>query len=205
MALAWRKVKGREDAFAARQERIEALRMEFADISSEWSFDAVTLEIGCGHGHYLAAYAASHTDTLCLGADLLTQRVVKANAKAKRGGLQNLVVLKAEATELLEALPEALWPKRVFLLFLDPWPKKRHHKKRLIQHEFLKQLQSKTLPNARLHFRTDHEDYFRWAMEHLRESSCWEVQDELAWPFESSSFFQDLLGDYQSLTAVRVD
>ncbi|MGE9297020.1 MAG: tRNA (guanosine(46)-N7)-methyltransferase TrmB [Puniceicoccales bacterium] len=161
------------------------------------------LEIGCGHGHFLTAYAQANPEQACVGIDLVTKRIDKGNSKAEKRGLANLRFHKAELTEFLDALPEGLAFERVFMLFPDPWPKKRHHKNRMIQHAFLERLSQITTPDADFCFRTDHEGLFAWTVEHLEESPLWRIDTDAAWPLEERSFFQDLMDSWQSLVAVK--
>ena len=109
-----------------------------------------TLEIGCGHGHFLAAYAAVHPAEHCLGVDLLLDRIERAERKARRDGSPNVAFIQTEARMLLETLPPACRVGRVFVLFPDPWPKRRHHKNRLINDRFLDLLAARAAPEARL-------------------------------------------------------
>lgn len=163
---------------------------------------AITLELGCGHGHYLTAYAQAFPEESCLGVDLVTKRIAKATAKAEKRGLERLRFIKAEARELLEALPEHVSVAKIFMLFPDPWPKKRHHKNRMVQPNFLADLAQRSTPEARFFYRTDHAGYFEWTREILTEHLDWEITEE-PWPFEERSFFQDLMDDWQSLVARR--
>ena len=165
--------------------------------------ECISLEIGCGHGHWLVAYASAHRDECCVGIDLKTKRVERATRKAQRSRLDNLYFLKAEAGEFLQALPEGLRIERVFMIFPDPWPKKRHHKNRLIQSNFLDMLQERTAPGAQLCFRTDHRPYFQWAVEHIDAHPAWQIQQGAPWPFENETFFQKILKRYSSLVALR--
>jgi tRNA (guanine-N7-)-methyltransferase len=97
---------------------------------------AITLEIGCGHGHFLTRFAEAHPERFCLGIDILSDRLERANKKRNRVGLTNVHFHKAEAAELLECLQAGIAFAEVFLLFPDPWPKKRHHKNRLVPRRF---------------------------------------------------------------------
>jgi tRNA (guanine-N7-)-methyltransferase len=162
----------------------------------------LTLEIGCGHGHYLTAYAQQHPDAVCLGIDLMTRRIEKACLKRDKRHLENLHFLKAEVTELLEAWPNDLRVERFFLLFPDPWPKKRHIKNRILQPDFLDQIGKIAIPGAPLHFRTDHPGNFEWGREVISAHPDWRIEPDAEWPFENPSFFQELFGNYQSLTAL---
>lgn len=190
-----------------RRERIAELRGKLletlpADVAS--GARALTLEIGCGHGHFLAAYAATFPNEFCLGLDLISKRIERANRKRELAALGNLAFFKAEATELLTALPEACRLGKIFFLFPDPWPKKRHHKNRLIQTEMLDVLAARANAGARLHFRTDHAEYFEWSVELIDANPHWERLPGEPWPFEHETYFQKILPDaYQSLVAMR--
>lgn len=183
-----------------RIERVRALRTTVAGLFPGAA--GVTLEIGCGHGHYLTAYAQQHPDSRCLGIDLLSKRIIKACQKRDKRMLPNLHFLKAEVGELLEAWPPQLWLERIFILFPDPWPKKRHIKNRILQKSLLDRLSRCARPGTPLHFRTDHAGNFQWGVEVISPHPGWHIQRQAEWPFENPSFFQDLFGEYQSLTAV---
>lgn len=181
-----------------RQVLAEQLAAEFSQSGP------ITLEIGCGHGHYLTAYAEAHPEETCVGIDIITERVRKGEAKVNRRALENLKFMKAEALEFLDALPEGTSLHRTLLLFLDPWPKKRHWKNRILQNPLLDKLAGRTAPGGQVLFRTDHEGYFEWAVEHLAAHPDWEIDDEAEWPFEAPSFFQNLMENWQSVVARRV-
>lgn len=187
---------------AQRTARIAALRDYLTPLLAGQPH--LTLEIGCGHGHFLAAYAAAQPEKFCIGVDLLTKRIERGNRKRDRQGLANLDFIKAEANELLAAIPDNHRLSEIFFLFPDPWPKTRHHKNRLIQTALLDRLAALSLPGkTRLHFRTDHADYFTWSTDLLRAHPAWEILPEAPWPFEQETFFSQLLPEYQSLIAGR--
>lgn len=192
---------GHRRALEMRRARIEQHQQQVADWFAPGT--ELTLEIGCGHGHYLTAFAQAHPEEACLGVDLVTRRIEKARAKCEKRQLGNVHFLKADAWESVEALPATMSLKRIFILYPDPWPKNRHEKNRLLQHSLLDLLASRAAAGAHLHFRTDHVGLSDWAFEQLESHPLWEVDAEAVWPFESGSFFQDLLGTYRSVTAVR--
>jgi len=183
---------------AARRDNLKRLCDEIFDKQ-----ERCTLEIGCGHGHWLAAYADAHPQEFCVGVDLITRRVEKSNRKKSLRGLTNLRFLKAEAMELLESLPHTIILEKVFVIFPDPWPKKRHYKRRLIQNGFLDMLARFTDGNSTLFFRTDDENYFSWAIDKVAGHPLWERDETACWPFEHETFFQNILPEYHSLVAVR--
>jgi tRNA (guanine-N7-)-methyltransferase len=162
----------------------------------------IVLEIGCGHGHFLVAYGGEHPEASCLGIDLVSKRIRKACAKRDKRNLGSVHFLKAEIREFMAAWPERLKLERVFILFPDPWPKKRHVKNRIIQSALLDDLARHAVPGTALHFRTDDPGNFDWGRETIEAHQDWRICPETAWPFENPSFFQDLFKEYQSLTAL---
>ena len=170
----------------------------------------IILEVGCGHGHYLNAYAAAHPQEYCVGLDLIADRIARAERKASRARLSNLAFVQAEASLFLGALAEEPVPvrlRRVFVLFSDPWPKRRHWKNRVVQPGLLDLLGKLTEPGAAFHFRTDHPEYFTFAREVVAAHPLWRLAGEVTvtWPFEYVSVFEEraLAGAPQSFTAVR--
>lgn len=163
---------------------------------------AITLEIGCGHGHFLTRFAEAHPERFCLGIDILSDRLERANKKRNRVGLTNVHFHKAEAAELLECLQAGIAFAEVFLLFPDPWPKKRHHKNRLVRADFLESLAARMAPGGRFYFRTDHAGYFADGREVLEQHPRWRIVPDAPWPFEEPTVFQLKAPAYQSLVAV---
>jgi len=155
------------------------------------------LEIGCGHGHWLTNYAMANVDVTSVGIDLITKRVSKATAKKEKRNLSNLFFYKAEAVEFISLIPDSIKIQNTFVMFPDPWPKHKHHKRRLIQHDFLTLLHSKTKSSGKIYFRTDHEPYFDWTVEIFEQSPLWSSCSSTM-PLEHSSFFQELLPDFQT-------
>ncbi len=157
-------------------------------------------EVGCGHGHFLTAYAAAHPEKLCVGVDLVGERIARAERKRQRAHLANLHFIRADARLFLEALPPAAMISELFILFPDPWPKSRHHKHRVLQPRFLEQVSAHAAPGCRLYFRTDHAPYFSHAQTVVRASAQWELVAE-PWPFEFETVFQRRAGQHESLIA----
>jgi tRNA (guanine-N7-)-methyltransferase len=118
----------------------------------------VWLEIGFGGGEHLAAQAGAHRDVLLLGAEPFLNGVASAVRHVEEAGLANVRIHAGDARELLAALPAASLA-RVFILFPDPWPKARHHKRRLVNPAFAVDLARAMAPGARLRFATDWADY----------------------------------------------
>ena len=132
-----------------------------------------TLEIGSGHGDFLVNYAINFPERFCVGIDLITQRIEKSKKKAQRVSLGNCYFLKARAEEFLECQPDDFLWNEVIVLYPDPWPKKRHHKNRLFQMDFLTLLARRVTPRAKIHFETDYEAYFDEVCERISAHPAW--------------------------------
>ncbi|WP_052866394.1 tRNA (guanosine(46)-N7)-methyltransferase TrmB [Streptomyces niger] len=119
----------------------------------------VVLEIGFGMGEATAQMAAADPDTGILACDVHTPGQGNLLALAERNGLSNVRVANGDAIILLREMlaPASLAGLRVY--FPDPWPKKRHHKRRLIQPEFLSLVTTRLAPGATVHCATDWEPY----------------------------------------------
>ncbi len=162
-----------------------------------------TLEIGSGHGHFLTAYAEAHLDHLCIGIDLIGDRLERSARKSNRAKLTNVVWMHAEATLFLEALPADTALAEIFVLFSDPWPKRRHWKNRVVQPEFLSLLASRAGQGARLYFRTDHSQYFEQVGALINQHPAWTLVADAPWPFELPTVFQKRAESHQSLVATK--
>ncbi len=152
-----------------------------------------TLEIGCGHGDFLTAYAEKFPNDFCIGIDLLNQRLKKCVRKSDRKGLKNTLFLKAEANEFLETLQKDITFENVFILYPDPWPKRRHAVNRLIQHEFIQKLESCLIPNGKVFFKTDDENYYLWSKNVFSKTPYWCLEEGTIWPCVASTYFSRVM------------
>lgn len=157
-------------------------------------------EFGCGHGHFLTAYAQSHPSTVCVGLDIESDRVERAKRKQERAKATQLHFIQADASLFLETLPAEATFSDVYILFPDPWPKKRHHKHRIIQSSFLEKIHQHATTSTRIFFRTDFEPYFEDAHNTFERHRVWQPVDE-PWPFEHETVFQSRAASYRSFVA----
>jgi tRNA (guanine-N7-)-methyltransferase len=167
------------------------------------SSELLNLEIGCGHGHWLTSFAEIAKERKFIGIDLITKRIAKANQKVSKRLLKNISFLKAEATEFLTALPLNILLQDCFVMYPDPWPKNRHHKRRLINQSFLDLLAENCTNTSKLYFMTDHLDYFRWSKQTISNSKHWNITTG-QWPHVETSYFQNLLPKNTFLVADRL-
>ena len=124
------------------------------------------LEIGFGGGEHLAAQAKLHPDVLFIGCDPFLNGVASLLDHIDRDGLQNVRVFDNDARLMLNALTEASI-ERCFVLFADPWPKKRHVERRFIGPENLDRLARVMKRGAILRLASDHETLVEWMRECL--------------------------------------
>jgi len=193
--------EGRRIAEERRAGRVEALRERISGFLRNGT--EPSLEIGCGHGHWLVSLAEADPRTPFVGIDLVSRRIRLAEGKVRRRGLENVLFLKAEALEAMAAWPLEYPLDRIFLLHPDPWPKKRHAKNRLTGPIFLDGMARIAAPGARLFFRTDDQPFYEWSREQIEAHPDWEEKD-LPWPHEAGSYFKDLLGVHGMISAVRL-
>lgn len=118
-----------------------------------------TLEIGFGNGENLAELAARHPERDYLGVEVHDPGVGHLLLRMEREGLSNIRIARHDAVEVVShwLLPGSI--EETLILFPDPWPKKRHHKRRLVQAAFLECLARVMAPGARLHLATDWAPY----------------------------------------------
>lgn len=188
-----------QEALERRAERISALKETCAPIFG--STKHLTLEIGCGKGHYLSSYAAKFPEETCVGIDLISKRIEDGRRRAKNKNAENAFFVKAEAMEFLESMPLDVRLEKIFIFFPDPWPKERHHKRRLIQHEFLDYIRQFCHVGCKMYFRTDYAEYFEWASEIISANDNWELLKENELPHEEVSQFQRILPVFSTLIA----
>ena len=137
------------------------------------------LEIGFGGGEHMASQAARAPDVLIVGCEPFLNGVASAVRHVAEQELKNVRIHDGDARELAARLPDASLD-RVFILFPDPWPKARHHKRRIVQPEMVVELARVLKPGGRLRFATDVAGYADWALERILASP------EFDWPAQKA-------------------
>ena len=142
----------------------------------------VWLEIGFGGGEHLAAQAARRPDVLLLGAEPFVNGVASALRHIDELELENVRLHAGDARELMALLPAGSLD-RLFLLFPDPWPKTRHHKRRLVGPDFIEAAARILKGGGRLRFATDWADYANWTLARFLKSDTfdWTAQSADDW------------------------
>lgn len=127
---------------------------------------ALWLEVGFGAGEHLVWQAEQSSDVGLIGAEPYEMGVAKLLTKLDEQPLNNVRIYEGDGRDVIEALPDASLD-RFFLLFPDPWPKTRHHKRRFLQVAMLDELARVLKPGAELRFATDDKSYLPYALERM--------------------------------------
>lgn len=127
--------------------------------------DGVWLEVGFGAGEHLVWQAEQHPGVGLIGCEPYLNGVAKCLAHIERAGVGNIRLFTDDARLVMAALPDSSLA-RAFVLFPDPWPKSRHHKRRFVQRETLDRLSELMVPGGELRLATDDPSYLLWMVEH---------------------------------------
>jgi tRNA (guanine-N7-)-methyltransferase len=118
------------------------------------------VEPGCGDASFLVEYARRHPERNFIGVERLLGRIRKLDRKGRRAGLTNLRGVQIESAYFLQYLLPPHSVSTLHVYFPDPWPKKRHHKNRLINESFPRLARTALVPDGAVYLRTDDADYF---------------------------------------------
>jgi len=161
-----------------------ALVVEMAALGKPVDFDTlfgrkapVEIEIGIGSGYFLSRYARVHPEVNLLGMDKEGSEVYRTQDKCRRLGASNVRVLKCDAIYFLEeyVAPESIQTFHVY--YSDPWPKKRHHKRRLWREAFARQVERALVPGGLLYLKTDVTSYFEVIQEVMKAADAMQLME----------------------------
>jgi tRNA (guanine-N7-)-methyltransferase len=130
----------------------------------------IEIDLGCGDGSFLVEIAAANPETDFLGIERLLGRVGSARRKIAERGLANARVLLVETSYAVERMLPANSVAQFYLMFPDPWPKRRHWRRRVVTEDFLASIHRALVPDGVLRIATDQVDYFR-EIERLADES----------------------------------
>ncbi len=147
----------------------------FPDAKEYW------LEIGFGGGEHVAHQAASYPDVGLIGCEPYINGVAMLLGKLREAGTDNLLLHPGDARDLFDVLPNGVLQK-AFLLYPDPWPKKKHHRRRFVTPEHLEPLARVMKKGAELRVATDIEDYVRQTLIEVPKAGFeWTAQTPTDW------------------------
>ena len=173
-ALPRRRLYGRSKGKALRSHQTELI----ADLLPQLALDLTAplapreghelrVEIGFGGGEHLIEAAAAEPDVDFIGCEPFINGMARLLSRIEARGLRNIRLHLGDAAEVLDRLPDASL-SRVYLFYPDPWPKRRHRKRRFVSAENLDRLARVLKPGAELRFATDIDDYAGWTLARLR-------------------------------------
>ena len=163
----------------------------------------LVLEIGCGTGTSTLAMAKSEPDVDVIAIEVYRRGLAQLLSGIDREGVTNIRLIRGDAVDVLDQLiaPGSLSGVRVF--FPDPWPKRRHHKNRVLKPEFLSAVAARSEKGACLYFRTDHAEYYEEAVAVVGTHPDWRESAGAALPFEEPTVFQKRAEHHFTLVAKR--
>lgn len=127
------------------------------DVGKDW-----ILEIGPGNGKFITWLASQNPEKLFIAVELRNMRYQGVGEKSKKAAIENIITVHGDARYCLPYLFEAESLSEIYILFPDPWFKRRHYKHRLINSERAELFHSFLKKNGKVFFATDHEDYAAW-------------------------------------------
>ena len=119
------------------------------------------VELGCGDASFLLEYARQQPQTNFIGVERLLGRMQKLDRKGRRAGLMNLRGVRIESAYFIQFLLPPHAAAALHIYFPDPWPKKKHHRLRLINENFPARARAALAPGGTVFLRTDHAEYFQ--------------------------------------------
>ena len=148
------------------------IKEDLASISESPFFKEgeLVLDIGFGSGESLIHLATNFREKKFLGIEVYLSGIGGVLRDAKEKNLTNLKIINGDAEDILINRLKGITFNSILFLFPDPWPKKRHHKRRLIKEEFVHGLKNITKPNGQIMFKSDWQDYFDSAKEIISKS-----------------------------------
>jgi tRNA (guanine-N7-)-methyltransferase len=140
------------------------------------------LEVGFGAGEHLAWQAAHHPDVTHLGVEPYLNGVAALLARLEAANLANVRICVDDARLVLAALPDASL-ERLHVLFPDPWPKRRHHKRRIVNADTVRHMARTLAPGGELRLASDDSDYVTWMLAVLRREPrlVWRARRAADW------------------------
>lgn len=152
--------------------------------------EPLEVDVGCGAGRFLLARAGWHPDISFLGIDRLLLRLRRVEREARRRQLANIRLLYVDACYAVSYLLPARSVTTYYIFFPDPWPKRRHHRRRLFDEKFLNALDETLISAGAIHIATDHPDYLDEIRKVFRHDSRFEAIPPLEFSDEERTDFE---------------
>jgi len=154
----------------------------------------IHIEVGTGKGRFVSEMAKAHPHINYIGIELQTSVIVSALDRVIEAGVQNLCLLNQNVEELLDFFTEKEIA-RVYINFTDPWPKKRHEKRRLSHRNFLEKYHQLMGPKGEIHMKTDNEALFEFSLNSFSDYGC--RLKNITLDLHNSSFEGNIMTEYE--------
>ena len=133
------------------------------------------VEIGTGYGHFMHSHCQQNPNINFIGLDYRFKRSFELARRLAKIEKRNFRYLRAKG-ERLQYLFDQKEVDKIYYFFPDPWPKNKHHKKRLFQLPFLKSCFEVLKPEGELFIKTDHDDYFKWMKKITEQQDMFDIK-----------------------------
>lgn len=153
----------------------------------------INLEIGFGNGDFLYNISIKKQDELFIGCEPYVRGVVSVLERIEAKSIKNILLWKEDARILIKEMPDNFLDN-VFILFPDPWPKAKHHKRRIINKMLLDLLSVKMKKGSHLYIATDHQAYKEWIIETINQHESYVKNPDMNW---KKDLFEDIETGYQ--------
>lgn len=175
-------------------ERIDAKKHLFAESISNNGKRPLYIEIGCGKGTFICENAKLNPDIDFIGIEVVSNVIVAAMEKADEYGVENLKFMSGDASVLLSDDKEH-YCDRIYLNFSDPWPKTKHHKRRLTSPGFLELYKKILKPGGEIHMKTDNKDLFEYSLNTFSDNGF--TLHNITFDLHNSKFEGNIMTEYE--------
>ena len=152
----------------------EFVIFESSDLQKSWAQEKLALDIGFGAGETTSYLSRAKPDMSIIGAEVYLSGIGSLLSKIRNENLQNIKILNSDVVAFLEN-NDAYFFDLVLMFYPDPWPKRKHHKRRLFKDDFLQLLNKKVKKEGIFYFKTDWQHYFDEVMKIELDSKTWQV------------------------------
>ena len=152
----------------------EFVIFESSDLQKSWAQEKLALDIGFGAGETTAYLSRAKPNMSIIGAEVYLSGIGSLLSKIRNENLQNIKILNSDVVAFLEN-NDAYFFDLVLMFYPDPWPKRKHHKRRLFKDDFLQLLNKKVKKEGIFYFKTDWQHYFDEVMKIELDSKTWQV------------------------------
>ena len=152
----------------------EFVIFESSDLQKSWVQEKLALDIGFGAGETTAYLSRAKPNMSIIGAEVYLSGIGSLLSKIRNENLQNIKILNSDVVAFLEN-NDAYFFDLVLMFYPDPWPKRKHHKRRLFKDDFLQLLNKKVKKEGIFYFKTDWQHYFDEVMKIELDSETWQV------------------------------